>query len=251
MLSGRRPFIYTYDVVKGVIDKVHRIQNRKEKSWEVFATSPGGEMIALIGKDGYIVLLDGGSYSFLAEFKMSGTARAVTFSYCGNYVLASGSDGQVWKWDVRKLGDKRPVYRYKNQDGSIVQSLACSSTFTAVGSESGVVNIYDNRREERDFSKQWSAEREPIKALMNIKTAVDNLSFNHDGQILLMSSRRSRDCMRLVHMPSATVYRNWPTSKTPLGYAWSTDFSPNSGALAIGNDKGKCLMYRLSYYKDI
>ena len=88
-----------------------------------------------------------------------------------------------------------------------------------------------------------------MKAIMNLTTSIDNLRFNETGEILAVSSRREKDAMRLVHLPSATVFSNWPTSKTPLGYVWSFDFSPKSGYLAVGNDKGKCLMYRLSHYE--
>ena len=37
-------------------------------------------------------------------------------------------------------------------------------------------------------------------------------------------------------------------SQTPLSYVFSLDFSPNSGYLAVGNDKGKVLLYRLRHY---
>jgi U3 small nucleolar RNA-associated protein 18 len=46
------------------------------------------------------------------------------------------------------------------------------------------------------------------------------------------------------------VFSNWPTSKTPLKYVWSMDFSPKSRYMAIGNDHGKCLLYRLKHYWD-
>ena len=46
------------------------------------------------------------------------------------------------------------------------------------------------------------------------------------------------------------MFKNWPTSKTPLGYVWDVDFSPGGGYLAVGNDKGKCLLYRLDHYAE-
>ena len=47
-----------------------------------------------------------------------------------------------------------------------------------------------------------------------------------------------------VHLPSLTVFSNWPTSRTPLRYVHTFDFSPNSGYLSIGNDRGKALLFR-------
>lgn len=47
-----------------------------------------------------------------------------------------------------------------------------------------------------------------------------------------------------VHMPSLSVFSNWPTRKTPFSYVSAFDLSPQSRYLAIGNDKGKVLLYR-------
>jgi U3 small nucleolar RNA-associated protein 18 len=85
---------------------------------------------------------------------------------------------------------------------------------------------------------------------MNLHTSVDYMKFNPDGQILAMSSRREKDSLKLLHVPTQTVFSNWPTTKTPLSYVWSMDFSPASKYMAIGNDKGKCLLYKLSHYHD-
>lgn len=53
-----------------------------------------------------------------------------------------------------------------------------------------------------------------------------------------------------VHLPSYTVFSNWPTSNTPLHYVSAMDFSPGSGYFACGNDKGKVLLYRVNHYKN-
>jgi U3 small nucleolar RNA-associated protein 18 len=83
---------------------------------------------------------------------------------------------------------------------------------------------------------------------MNLKTSADLVRFNTDGQILALSSRRETSALKLLHVPSRTVFANWPTTKTPLGYVWSLDFSPSSKFLVLGNDQGKCLLYKLLHY---
>jgi U3 small nucleolar RNA-associated protein 18 len=83
---------------------------------------------------------------------------------------------------------------------------------------------------------------------MNLTTSADALTFNGDGQMLAMSSRLKRDALRLVHLPSCTVFSNWPSSKTPLHYVWCTAFSPTGGYLAVGNARGKALLYRIHAY---
>lgn len=79
------------------MDKIPRIQGRKEKSLEKFTTSPDGNLIAFIGNDGYIVLVEAKSKMWVADLKMNGSARAVSFSPDGQFIFASGSDGEVYR----------------------------------------------------------------------------------------------------------------------------------------------------------
>ena len=125
----------------------------------------------------------------------------------------------------------------------MTSSLSVSDDYLAAGAESGVVNLYT-------MNNQSSIGKMPIKSIMNIPTSVDRLRFNHDGQILAMSSRFSSDCLKLLHVPSRTVFSNWPTSKSPLNYVFDIDFSPLSRFLAVGNDKGRCLIYKLRHYAE-
>ena len=143
------------------------------------------------------------------------------------------------RWDIRT---KRCVDRFKNEDGTISSFLSVTSRFLAVGAESGVVNIYNSA------ASQPFQNRSPLKSIMNMQTSVDHMKFNANGDILAISSRREKDRLKLVHIPTQTVFSNWPTSKTPLSYVWSLDFSPASKFMAIGNDKGRCLLYKLSHY---
>jgi U3 small nucleolar RNA-associated protein 18 len=178
---------------------------------------------------------------------MNGSVRTITFSPDGNYIIGSGSDGDIYRWDVRT---HKCVERFSNEDGSISSSMAASSRHLAVGAESGVVNLYSEQRGYSSGNTLATTNRKPTKSIMNLKTSADLLRLNGDGQILAMSTRRERNSMKLLHVPSGTVFSNWPTSKTPLNYVWSMDFSPESKFLAIGNDKGKCLLYQMMHYKD-
>lgn len=149
--------------------------------------------------------------------------------------VVSHTQAPLRSWNLQS---RRCIERFSNEDGTITSSLSASFKNLAVGAESGVVNLYSHYN------------KEPIKSIMNLHTSCDYTKFNHDGQILAMSSRREKHSMKLVHVPSATVFSNWPTSKTPLNYVWSMDFSPQSKFLAVGNDKGKCLLYKLNHYDD-
>lgn len=96
-VSGRRKFFYIYDAESGKVDKVPSIQGRKERSLEKFVSSPDGGLIAFIGNDGYIILVEAKSKLWVADLKMNGSARAVSFSPCGDFITASGSDGEVYR----------------------------------------------------------------------------------------------------------------------------------------------------------
>lgn len=210
---------------------------RKEKSLESSFASPNGRTIAFCGNDGFIPLFDIHNKSITKTVKMNGSVRAICFQ--GEHeLLTSGSDGDVYRWDLRGAS-RIPLERFSNQDGSITSSLAVSGRTLAVGSESGVVNL---------FSEVRGRSKEPLKSILNIRTPINRVAFNSDGNMLAMSSRKERDSLKIVHIPTQTVFSNWPTSNTPLNYVWSTSFSPGSKFLAIGNDKGKCLLYKLTHY---
>ena len=97
VMSGRRPFFYVYDAISGNIQKISSIVGRKERSLEKFVVSPGGDVIAFVGNDGYIILVDGKSRQWISDLKMNGSVRAITFSEDGEYIMGSGSDGDVYK----------------------------------------------------------------------------------------------------------------------------------------------------------
>lgn len=249
VVTGRRSFFYLYDSVAGKVDTVSRIAGRPEKSWERCVASPDGRTLAFCGNDGYVVLYDVARRCSMNSLKLNGSVRSIAFnSPDGREVIASGSDGDVYRWDLRS---QRCLDRFANSDGTIASSMAATSRTLAVGAESGVVNLYSERQERPDqlLKGSHSSKATPLKSVMNLKTSADLMRFNSDGQILAMSSRREKSALKLLHVPTRTVFSNWPTSKTPLGYAWSMDFSPDSKFFAIGNDQGKCMLYKLLHYE--
>ena len=172
---------------------------------------------------------------FVCFFIVSCLASLITPSSCAriSFLIVSHAQTNKNRWN---LHNRKCVSRFSNEDGTITSSLSASFQHLAVGAESGVVNLYSH----------YSAR--PMKSIMNLSTSADNVKFNHDGQVLCMTSRREKHGLKVLHVPTATVFSNWPTSKTPLNYVWSVDFSPQSKFLAIGNDKGKCLLYKLLHY---
>lgn len=240
LASGRRKFFHVYNMEVGRVDKVHQLIGREEKSLESFAVSQDSKTVAFQGNEGYILLTSLSSRQWIGNMKMNGSVRALSFAQDGKELLSIGQDGEVYTWDLRT---RRCIHKGRDEGSfrSTSLSVSADSCLFATGSSSGVVNIYDRESFVGGATK-------PRKTLMNLVTSIDNIKFNCDSQILAMASRMKKDALRLVHLPSYTVFSNWPTSKTPLQYVHSLDFSPGGGYLAVGNAAGKVLLYRLHYY---
>uniref|UniRef100_A0AAV1U6W2 U3 small nucleolar RNA-associated protein 18 homolog n=1 Tax=Peronospora matthiolae TaxID=2874970 RepID=A0AAV1U6W2_9STRA len=238
VLTGPRQYFFSYDIEAGKITKIPGLYGRKEKKRNTFVVSNNGETIVFMGSNGYLDVVSAKSYESIGTLKMNGSVKSVAFCENDRYLLSTGSDGQVYKWDMRT---RRCVFVHDDEGSLGSFALAASDKYYATGSKSGVVNIYDNAGP--------TAMPKPRKALMHLTTQVDCLQFNASSEILAMASTSTKNSLKLVHMPSLTVFANWPTAHTPLHYVTAMDFSPNSGYFAVGNARGRVLLYRLTHYK--
>ena len=71
---------------------------RQEKSWEKHTASPDGRLIAFVGNDGYVVLVDAQNKHWVGDLKLNGSVRAISFTPDGKQLIASGSDGDVYRY---------------------------------------------------------------------------------------------------------------------------------------------------------
>lgn len=240
IVSGRRKFFYTFDLVKAKVDKIGPLVGREEKSLEVFEVSPDSSTIAFVGNEGYILLVSSRTKELIGTLKMNGTARSIAFANNGQELLSSGGDGQVYHWDLRT----RTCFHKAVDEGCINGTALCTSfngALFAAGSDSGIVNVY-NRHE------FLGGKRKPIKAIENLTTKVDLLKFNNDAQILAICSGLKKNGLKLIHVPSFSVFSNFPLQNRSLEYPRSVDFSPGGGFLAVGNAAGRVLLYKLHHY---
>ena len=241
IISGRRKFFYSLDLVKAKVDKIGPLVGREEKSLEVFEVSPDSSTVAFIGNEGYILLVSTKTKELIGTLKMNGTVRSLAFADDGQQLLSSGGDGQVYHWDLRT----RTCIHKAVDEGCINGTALCTSpngALFAAGSDSGIVNIY-NRQE------FLGGKKKPLKAIENLTTKVDFLKFNHDAQILAICSRMKKSSLKLIHVPSFTIFSNWPPPKKNLQYPSCLDFSPEGGYMAVGNAAGKVLLYKLHHYQ--
>lgn len=194
----------------------------------------------------------------------------------GEGFCVAGKNGEVSEYSV---AERRVMCRWWDEGavGTTVIATGGNGTETrwvALGSSSGIVNIYDRRTKEftailnDDFPpnittttntplnptttdplpQQTSHRPSPTKTLSHLTTPISHLVFSPDAQLLVMSSRWKKNALRLVHLPSCTVYRNWPTERTGLGRVSAVAFSEGgggSGWLAVGSESGRVGLWEI------
>ncbi|KAI9668438.1 MAG: hypothetical protein M1831_001192 [Alyxoria varia] len=97
--------------------------------------------------------------------------------------------------------------------------------YIAIGSTAGIVNMYARpalthlANHPPPNPPTPTAQPKPTHTITNLPLPITSLAFSPDpqAQLLVLASVFKKDAMKLVHTPSGSVYRNWPTSKTPLG----------------------------------
>lgn len=246
--SGRRKYYYTYDLHRAQILKIPGITGRQEKSLESFILAPDSRLLTFFGDNGTAVMVDRRSKHWIANLKMNGSLRAGSYSRDGSELYTFGGEGQVYVWDVRT---QRCRFRFFD-DGCVhgtamavhdTSTLGSRGGYLATGADSGVVNLYNMAQLDEEKARPT-----PLKAVMSLTTPVHNIRINHDAQLMAIASRSKKDCLKVVHLASRTVFSNWPTSSTPLHTVSTMEFSNNSGYLAVGNARGRVLLYRLNHF---
>lgn len=242
--STHSKVLYVYDMLAGKLIPVHQVRGLKEKIVRSFEVSPDGSFLLINGVAGYFHLLSMKTRELISSMKINGRIAASTFSSDSKKVFASSADGEVYVWDVNS---RKCLNRFVDEGSLYGLSIATSRNgqYVACGSNCGVVNIYN-----QDSCLQETNPK-PIKAIMNLVTGVTSLTFNSTSEILAVASEKMKEAVRLVHLPSCTVFSNFPViKKKNISLVHTMDFSPRSGYFVLGNEKGKAPMYRLHHYSD-
>ncbi|KAG7219075.1 hypothetical protein INR49_019349 [Caranx melampygus] len=219
--SGVLRMFYLYDMMEGRVTPVHCIRGLNEARVKEFSTK-----------------------EVVRSMKINGDISGVAFTHDGSKVFVNSEEGEVYVWDMRS---SRCVNRFTDDGCVKATSIAASPNgqYLACGSQSGVVNIYSQE------ACLTSANPKPLKAVMNLLTSATSLTFNPTSEILAAASQVEDEAVRLVHLPSLSVFSNFPVSNRKFLYRASClDFSPHSGFFALANNKGHAPLFRLLHYKD-
>ncbi|KAG9228350.1 U3 small nucleolar RNA-associated protein-like protein [Amylocarpus encephaloides] len=258
--AGRRPHFHTWDMPSGTVQKVTRVYGHKDeqKTMEKFKLSPCGKYMAVVGSakkgGGIINVLDAASTQWVASARIEGNNGVADFSWWrdGMGMTIVGKGGEVGEWSVESRsfitrwiddGYSPTVVTMGGKNGP--KSLG-GDRWIVIGSQSGIVNIYDRRNFISPKGEVAIPERPlPAKSFGQFTKPTSHLEISPDGQILVFSAGLKKNALRLVHLPSCTVYKNWPTDQTPLGRVSSVAFSQQSDMLAVANDQGKIRLFEI------
>ena len=282
-ISGQRRYFHIWDLPSGSIDKVTRIQGHadEQRKMERFKLSPCGRWMGLVGSRrkggvGVVNILDAQTTHWIAEARVGSHGGIADFSWWqdGEGLTVAGKAGDIVEYSLQQ---RRVVGQWTDEGavGTTVIALGGGSgrdtdsrhalggdRFVAIGSSSGIINVYDRRpwmvaKGSSSSSSSLTtavvqrsagsipARPSPVKALQNLTTPTSHLAFSPDGQLLVIGSRWKNNALRLVHLPSCTVYKNWPTGSTPLGRITALAFSPDSKSLAVANEAGKIRLWEI------
>ena len=252
-LGARRRFFHIWNVSTGVVEKITRIYGHQhaQRSMDRFLLSPSGQHLALLGtarKGGgaSIHIVDAKTLQWAQEIRVESRGGIADFCWWrdSSGMSIAGKNGEVTEWDVIQ---RQPIIRWLDEGAVGITVLALggicgkntkdtdnqddashppgTDRYIAIGSTSGIINIYDRRsifvkQNNNNNNNTATAPKTatPLRTLTHLTTPVSHLHFAPpDGQLLAIASQWKRDALRLVHLPSCTVYKNWPTSGTPLG----------------------------------
>lgn len=282
--GGRRRYMHSWDLSNALvhssshgavakIDKISRMYGHEEtqRSFEKFKlahfhnfkSNQSHGIILLQGNNGWINVLNATTGVWMTGCKING----VLADFCIDYkpvaknksqtiLIAANTYSEVWEFNLNEEG--KVVRKWKDEGGIGVTKIQVGggtnsdnilttesgnmrpNRWLAIGSESGYVNVYDR--------KKMTESPKAVASLDQITTTISTLTFSPDGQILCMASRAIKDSLRLVHLPTCTVFSNWPTSGTPLGKVTAAAFSSHGEMLAVGNEQGKVRLWALNHY---
>ncbi|CDW85091.1 u3 small nucleolar rna-associated protein 18 homolog [Stylonychia lemnae] len=249
VFSGNRKHFYYYDLATNKIEKISQIMGHSDEtnlSKMFVSISADSDYFAFACQEsGYILVMSQKTKKLMFQFKMNGSCNSLCFSPDDRYLFSVGDQADIYQWD---LESKKCVAKYSDE-GSFNTTHICMSPDgknLATGSYMGIINIY-----KFDFNTQRIETLSPMKSIMNLTTAITDLKFNPTSQILAVCSKWKKNAIKLIHIPSYTVYQNFPgVAIGVLKFALTIDFSYSSEFLAFGNDEGKAHLFHLSHFSE-
>lgn len=222
LITGNRPYFYSFDLQtcqcikspQGLFHKSVFSQSTKGTSLSHFKFSPQGNLVAFVGMNGLVELVDWsnniGSSQVIHSLKSNNPIKSLAWARNGTELLTLGSNAEVSVWDLRmnKIlaswfddGGFNPTKISTTDQDSPRPLVQDSSSYTAIGSQTGIVNLYSHQQQLAPHPAEensFQGSRKPVKTIGNLTTSIHRLKFNPDGQVLGISSQVKKDALKLV-----------------------------------------------------
>jgi len=259
-LAARRRYFHVWNLDTGAIEKVTRMigARSEQRTMERFKISPTGNCVAFVGSSkkgsGVINVLDASTLQWIAQARIQSHNGVAEFDWWrnGQGMCIAGKNGEVSEWS---LTQRRIIARWSDEGAVGTTTIALGGksahsehiggdAWIAIGSSAGIVNVYSRHDwfdgPPGEDNAGIATKPQPTKMFDQLTTPISHLAFSPCGQVLCISSRWKKDALRLIHLPSCTVYRNWPTSNTPFGRISAVAWGEVDGGLKllVGNEAG-------------
>ncbi|CEM08575.1 unnamed protein product [Vitrella brassicaformis CCMP3155] len=260
LLTSYGKMLVDYDMQSGAVRTIPGLGGRSgdSKYWGLrftppdhpqFATSP---LFATVTNNGYVCVVDWKTKQLVRAVKgNAGVYARGVFHPSRPILYTADKEAYIYEWD---LGSGRCISRTQDVGVLSVSCLEATRTATttttspsstallAAGGTPGIVDIFPLS------SVSTGLPNGPIKSVTNLTTEISTLRFHPSCEILAMASKTKNNQLKLLHLPSYTVFQNWPTERTVFKGVTALDFSHTGGYMAVGTDRGRVLLWQLQHY---
>ncbi|VDN60044.1 unnamed protein product [Dracunculus medinensis] len=240
--SRKQEYMFSYNLLDGKVLQLRLPKGVTKMNAGNFALSDDGRYMSVVTRN-EIHIITVSSMEYIAYSVAPRYVISTQFlSSSSNIVYAMTENGEVLFWDIRKAGRLKSF-----MDEGVIRSttmrISRNNQYIACGSNSGIVNIYDMSQIHCNQAPR------PVRTFNQLTTSIKHLTFNNDSQILAFSSNIKENAIRLAHVRSLKVFSNFPSFNNHIGKPTTVDFSPNSGYMAIGDEKNFVNLFKLNYFE--
>mmetsp|Transcript_8448 Transcript_8448/g.28231 ORF Transcript_8448/g.28231 Transcript_8448/m.28231 type:complete len:390 (-) Transcript_8448:2618-3787(-) len=233
--------LFQLNIETNVIDRLAMF--RTAESWDagsfVLGERDSRTMVCVLGRQGRVGIADLQSRCKVATLNSNGHVKGAVFSSDGKDLVTVNSQGTINIWDLRMHRCKQQLFS-NEVTNAVTVALSRNNDLLAVGTTNGTAAYYT----------RWQGDttETSITPFINtsLNTGIDCMHFSHDGKMLLISSSKTKDALRIIDTSTGYTISNWPTSTTPLGYVFSSDFNRESTELVVGNARGRALLFAVT-----
>ncbi|VDO57536.1 unnamed protein product [Haemonchus placei] len=240
--SIRQEYLMKYDLEEGAVMQLRLPKCIPNQNIGRFAISKDGSLLAMIARNAQVYVLSSSSMELVKTLSAPTDLASVQFfPGSNNEIWALTERGEVIIWNLNG-------YQHLLRDEGAVRGtkirLSIDGNTIACGSNTGIVNLYDVA------DVRNSTEPKPRVVVPNLLTSCDSIAFTHDSQAMAFSSNVKKNQIKLLHIASSTVFKNFPKRHEKMPNIECVEFSPHSAFLAIGCGNGQLILERMNYYED-